>query len=381
MGMKKRLNGLAHSCAAFFLCLVSLLALARGYERVDTTRQGSITLIYQYNETALEGMEISLYRVAEFTDSARFVQTGEFAAAGVDLSAEETRWADLAATLAAYVQHNENAVEPQRCFSGKTDEAGQIHLSSAELGLYLVMGKTLRVGSDTFSPTPFLMTLPKLDAETDTWMYEVKETIEQKLSHSHDTPNRRDVTVTVEKVWASDEGESRPGAVRVTLLRDGKDYGTATLSDANNWSHTWRNLSRNAQWTLTEEVPEGYTALVEKNQSGQKVRFVVTNTFVTPPTPTPSGSTPPSATPTPSVPPETPTPAPTPVTTPEPTQPPVTPQPAETPAPTPTSPEPTPTPTGDYLPQTGLIWWPVWVFAGMGLLLTVAFFATGKKRK
>ena len=63
--------------------------------------------------------------------------------------------------------------------------------------------------------------------------------------------NRYDVnavttTASVEKVWVDDNNQDgiRPVNLTVTLLQNGSDYQTVTLSDANNWTETVNNLPK-----------------------------------------------------------------------------------------------------------------------------------------
>ena len=79
------------------------------------------------------------------------------------------------------------------------------------------------------------------------------------------TPSNPSTTsVTVHKVWEDNNSENRPGSVTVRLYRNGTPYGDpVTLDEANNWSHTWTDLSDSYTWTVDElEVPEGYESSV-----------------------------------------------------------------------------------------------------------------------
>lgn len=369
--MKKWLNWGGRSLAAGLLCLVSLVTLASGYGKIDTGKTAALTLRYADNggETPLKGMELALYRVAAVTTNGRFDLSGtEFRDSQVELNGAGVSWPNLATTLYGYLQEHRETISPEA--EGNTDEDGRFH-AALPVGLYLVTGKTLTIGQDTYTPTPFLLALPQLDEE-DRWQYEVEETLLQKYDHSHRT-NGRKLNITVEKVWSGEEGLARPAEVQVKLARNGANYATVTLDQENGWSHTWRGLSRTAEWTVTEEVPEGYTVEVESGQSGDRLKFTVRNTYVTPPTPTPSETPTPSVTPTPSEP----APAVTPSATPEPSEVPVeTPVVAESPAPTP-QPEEEP---GEKLPQTGLAWYPALVFAGVGCALVAAGAVMRKRR-
>lgn len=68
------------------------------------------------------------------------------------------------------------------------------------------------------------------------------------------------VEITVNKVWVSSEGVTHPDSVVMVLYRDGKKYDSVKLSDANNWTHTWKDLTDEYTWYVDEPtVPEGYT--------------------------------------------------------------------------------------------------------------------------
>lgn len=59
-------------------------------------------------------------------------------------------------------------------------------------------------------------------------------------------------------------------------MRDGEVEDAVILNAENGWSHTWTGLAGDARWQLAEsEVPEGYTVLV--HQEG--ILFVVTNSY------------------------------------------------------------------------------------------------------
>ena len=90
--------------------------------------------------------------------------------------------------------------------------------------------------------------------------------------------NRYEVTkASVKKVWRDGaNASSRPKSVDVALLRDGKEFETVTLSEANGWSHSWDALEAGHAWSVAEpRVPAGYVS--EVTQDG--TAFTVTNTF------------------------------------------------------------------------------------------------------
>ena len=94
------------------------------------------------------------------------------------------------------------------------------------------------------------------------------------------------VDVTVEKEWNDGDNKDkiRPEEVTVVLLMNGDmvpDYMPVTLSEDNEWTHTWEKLPKydgteEIRYSVDEmEVPEGYTAEVD---GSVEKGFTVTNT-------------------------------------------------------------------------------------------------------
>lgn len=251
------------------------------------------------------------------------------------------------------------------------------------------------------------------------------------------TPSESYTSVTVKKQWRLDDGAAAPDAVTVALLRDGKEYATAQLSADNAWTHTWRGLSTRYRWKAVEkDVPAGFAATVEKVGTV----FTITNDDLpdqsaASPSPSPSGD--PAASPSPSDGTGTqPSPAPSDGTGTQPSPAPsdgtgaqlspapsdgagTQPSPAPSdgtgtqpspvpsdgtgtqPSPAPsdgTGTQPSPVPTdgtggqagpsaspgpsqGPTLPQTGQVWWPVFLLAAGGVILLALGLGMGKKEK
>lgn len=95
-------------------------------------------------------------------------------------------------------------------------------------------------------------------------------------------PNLPDIpqfphNVIVNKVW-KDDGIGRPASITVYLLRNGEIYDTVVLSAKNNWSYAWDNVDKRYEWSVKEEVPEGYVATYKTNGSGWVT--TITNTKI-----------------------------------------------------------------------------------------------------
>jgi hypothetical protein len=85
------------------------------------------------------------------------------------------------------------------------------------------------------------------------------------------------IELKVLKLWRGDTDQTdRPHSVEVEIFCDGNSYKKVILSEENHWTYTWSVQDDNANWTVVERnIPQGYTATVEKRQS----TFVLTNTW------------------------------------------------------------------------------------------------------
>lgn len=83
-----------------------------------------------------------------------------------------------------------------------------------------------------------------------------------------------DFSLVVKKEWILDDGGKATDSITVVLLRDGKEYKKAELSDQNGWTYTWTGLNDRYNWTVAEvNVPDGFTAKVDQNG----MTFTITN--------------------------------------------------------------------------------------------------------
>ena len=95
------------------------------------------------------------------------------------------------------------------------------------------------------------------------------------ITNTYTQPVVRTSQVTVNKVWS---GEApHPASVTATLYKDGAEFASIVLNDANNWTYTWTGLDREAKWTVGEPaVPQGYTAAITTAGNA----FTITNTKI-----------------------------------------------------------------------------------------------------
>lgn len=325
-----------------FLCIACLTQPALAYDGIDTDRQVSLTLTYGKDDAGFAKVEFQLYRVADVSYDLNYTLTGDFKRYPVSLeNLDSTGWRNLAETLSAYVARDKLCPLQVE----KTDGDGKLTFDKLNTGLYLVIGQRHKEGRYTYTPEPFLICLPNLN-DQDIWDYDVTASPKYESSYKpsgngggNDRPETETVSRSVRKVWRDTGYETkRPDAVTVQLLQNGRVASTITLDESNNWTHTWNGLDGDSIWQVVEyDVASGYTVSVGRDGD----LYIMTNTYeLQGPPPAASSEIPP-------------------------------PEESEAP-PIESKPE-------EKLPQTGMLWWPVPLFACGGMSLFLAGWLRNQK--
>lgn len=293
------------SLMAVVLCVSMLAVPAGAYSRVDTDKPVTLTLNYRANGAEggdpVEGLTLELYKVYDMSDAVRFTPTEAFKTAYEDefhfdiydpywqvtngdgtVAENQVNWELMTNTLEGLIlrdKADETATPPAPVQTGVTDKDGKVVFDKDSQGnplmpgMYLVMGEVYEVGNYTYTPQTFLVALPHL-LENDSWQYDLEAY--GKIQTDYDPPSST-TSYTVVKEWEIPEESEveQPNSVTVQLLHNGEVYDETTLSEENNWQHTWNRLSRHGTWQVVEvDVPEGFTVSVD--QTGKT--FTVTNT-------------------------------------------------------------------------------------------------------
>lgn len=256
------------ACLMMIIMLLPSAAIAR--DAMDTERT-DCTLSITYPKP---NITFRLYYVAKASQYGEFTAVGDFEDYKVsfaDLSA--SGWKSLAATLDGYAKRDKLQPEEKK----NTDKNGKLTFSGKKVGLYLVSWDKHNADGYTYTPQPFLISLPMAD-ENDNWVYDAKaEPKYDKNKTPHDGPgNPNTIDRRVMKIWKDDGNKAdRPKSVTVQLLRNGEVYNEATLNADNNWRHEWKGLRKADTWQIVEKnVPKGYSVSVGKEGN----TFTVTNT-------------------------------------------------------------------------------------------------------
>ena len=332
----------------FLIALTGILGILKGNPvqaaEEESKQKGSISLV-----CPVEGMELSLYRVAEYEESGSFTLTERFRKYPVSLEQKSQEgWQGAADALADYIRRD--GIAADAVFVSGADRT--VCFTELNRGLYLVLGQTTELQEDgrtqIYEPQTALIALPENSKETSEGTDPYQVTAVLKFEKNDKPGNPEETKIHVLKVWKQDQEKERPDSIVVELLQTDAEGNTTvvdrqTLTKENQWSYTWKNLSTLMRWSVSEaEVPKGYTVAVTRE--GDTV--VLTNTAKK--SGNPDGEVnPPSK------------------------------------KPTDKTVNKTTDKTSDKLPQTGQLWWPVIVllFAGAICLLAGRVLRDRKEEK
>lgn len=317
-----------------FAVLLSIQPTLAAGIAIDESRECEISVQYTVQNGPAANVAFRLYRVARCNSDDSLTMDNAFKGYPVVIDTTDSeKMTALAMTLEGYVVKDHIAAIDD----GVTDSTGLVKFpvkaTTLSPGVYLILGNSFVSGRTRYTPEPIVVQIPYTESSGE-WGYsasvELKYTSEQIPDNKDDTINKK-----VLKAWRGDDEETRPDSIQVVLLKNGSVYDRVTLSEKNNWRHLWTSLDDSAKWLIVEDdVPEGYTV----STSVQGITSVITNTKEEkPPVP--------------------------PITPVDPVDPPVNPE---------NPPEETNEPKRDNtetIPQTGQLWWPVFLLAGVGIVM------------
>lgn len=239
------------------LWLIAAMPLMVSAQNFDPNGYGSLTVTVQDQSKPLKGVELSVYYVATVKLNSEnnliYRYTDDFEDCGTEIDNPS-----LAEKLDTFVK--QNAVTASKIV---TDADGKAVLNGIPLGLYFVMQTNSVAG---YAPcVSFLVKVPYKNG--DDFVYNVQAAPKTDIERLTD--------ITIKKVWNTDESTKTADKVTVQLLKDGAVIETATLSEANNWKVTLKDMPESDSYSVVEvNVPKGFTP----TYSRIGYEFTVTNT-------------------------------------------------------------------------------------------------------
>lgn len=231
---------------------------------VDPDRSCSLTISYTKNGVAFEGLNIEIYRVAEFFENGSYRLLEPFSTYPIKIYgvSSQQEWQEIAQTIKSYVEEDKTAAYQ----SQKTDRNGHVFFGNLETGLYMIKGVSVQNENKVVVFQDFMMYVPTL-VEND-YDYDVEA---KPKSMEYVQPEK----YTVVKLWKDlDDSQQRPKSICVETLKDGVLQESVILDSTNNWSYSWDVSEKGGIWSVVEkDVPDGYQVSIVNNQT----TFVITN--------------------------------------------------------------------------------------------------------
>lgn len=349
--MKKPGNNIFIRILAVTMAMLMVAAMMPGVVssaagNIDVSRKGSLTVTHStVDNEIVKNVDSRIYRIAsvdeygEYTKLSPFDNSEAFPVEDINSITTQEEWDKCLEPAKEYIKkHGVSSYA-----DGKSDSSGKTIYSNLELGIYLVISDSVKIGNYKHSFTDFFVAVPNLEEGSDyKFYYNYNVSAAPKRSKTDVTEIKE---YSVLKRW-SDSGysQNRPSSITVEIYCDNELFETVILSSSNSWRYSWK-YEAGHEWKLIEtSTGKNYKASLTTDG----YEFIFTNTYNPPPTPddpTPDDPTPDD--PTPSV-------------------------------PLPDLPEvlgairDLPAVLGARrLPQTGLLWWPIPILVILGIVLIV----------
>lgn len=242
---------------AVVLCMLSLILFmplsASAAGKIDTDRDVHVTVSYIDGEKAIEGAVFNVYKAADMDEYRDLTVSENFADYPIDFDQpDEEGWQELALTMKGYAQRD--GIAPVT--SGQTNKDGFLEFS-VKPGVYLIDISNVSTDDNyTYSAGPALLFVPVENMAENDWDYEVN--LLPKFTKEYTPPDER-TTLKALKIWDDTGYEKlRPEEVTVDLICDGVVFDTQKLSAGNEWRCSWNGLDPDHDWQVVERETDGY---------------------------------------------------------------------------------------------------------------------------
>lgn len=260
------MNKYLRSCGIAIACLLMTFVSIGNVEamgKIDTSKTGSITIEYNYDDVDLADVNCYIYQVATVSSYGEYTPTDKFKELPVaDEFETNAEWTEYRKTLDVLM--DAYLIEPD--YTVVTSEYGYVTLDDVATGLYIIEFEEVVIAqSETlehvYASSSVLVSLPTYDVVTGDYNYEQVVSPKTEMTELEILPYEEDLfEISVNKIWENDNVMNvRPSSVGVTLYCDGKVYDEITLSYEDEWTYTWTNLESDHTWAVIESgIPDGY---------------------------------------------------------------------------------------------------------------------------
>ncbi len=285
------------------LCAGSAAAFpTKGIEDDSALAALTVTANNPKDGKAISGLELTVYKAADmnvepnghvtFYLTTAFEEYNEDGPKKIDGGLnpndfESSSWASTAKSLEPHVLSDAANNKKFESTSKVTGADGKAAFTGLEQGLYLMLGTYKGAEYQSVAVTPVFLTLPQWSDAAGDWSLNAQSTAKPTVTPKPTVPPTPPVTpkktsITVQKIWANDDTaqSSRPASINVELLdSNGKTVGTpVALSASNGWKYTWTGLDE-GKWSVKESVvPTGYAVSYEEATTAEGKTITVKNT-------------------------------------------------------------------------------------------------------
>jgi LPXTG-motif cell wall-anchored protein len=128
--------------------------------KVDSARQCSLQLKYIYDEIPYENLHVSLYRIADVSDSYEYSLYGSFAGYPLDLSSMNSQkdWDSLKSTVDSYIIADEIEAD----FTAVTNQSGEACFSDLNTGVYFIPEISVEKEKREFQFESCILVIPQI---------------------------------------------------------------------------------------------------------------------------------------------------------------------------------------------------------------------------
>lgn len=239
---------------------------ADAVEKIDTTKQCSLTLTYGVTEKkqVFQGLEIELYCVAVASEDYEFTASDKFSAYSmkVDKLKSQAEWDALTSTALGYIEAD--GIEPS--YTRVTNENGVVKFSGLKCGTYIVRWSGNKTEDDVSGFPPYMIALPYLDGDGKP-VYDIDAFPKPGEAAEKYTDYK------VVKYWKDENANASRPEVLIDIYKNNQPYSSVRLNAENNWCYTWTSNETDTWNVVERNVPKGYTVTAE--QKGNV--FTVTN--------------------------------------------------------------------------------------------------------
>ena len=265
------------------LCLTLVLVLgisatASAADMGDKDKNITLTVSYHDAGTAVSGATVKLYKIAAMDKNFNITADPTFAGFKDAIENKQTDWYILADSIQDFIKSEKISCDDQATINASGfalfPSAGN---SALPPGVYLLHSERYVFNGKVYFISPVIISLPNYRSDGQLSNH---VTANIKFYPMEDHP----IDLKVEKKWDNKGyNNKQPEKITVELLRDNEVVPgkTIELSKNNNWTYTWKNLEP-YKYTVREKAVSGYTASYSDSVDADYVRKItITNTYTT----------------------------------------------------------------------------------------------------